>query len=168
MHFLHIKLIGAACALSLSCSVQALEIGQVAPDFSLPSLSSDTINKLSQYRGRVVYVDFWASWCAPCRTSFPLLEKLYQANKDKGFALVAINMDEELAAANKFLHIYPATFDLVRDAEGQWADAYGIETMPTSYIIDRKGIIRHIHNGFAKDDIVDIEHTIKQLLSESL
>jgi peroxiredoxin len=167
MHPLHTKLISLAFAFSISFSAQALEIGQVAPNFSLPSLTSDSNNTLSQYRGQVVYVDFWASWCAPCRTSFPLLEKLYQTNKDKGFTLVAINMDEELIAATKFLQMYPVSFDLLRDAEGQWADTYGIETMPTSYIIDKKGIIRYIHNGFAKDDIVDIERTVQKLLNEN-
>ncbi|BCG63594.1 MAG: cytochrome c biogenesis protein CcmG, thiol:disulfide interchange protein DsbE [Methyloprofundus sp.] len=167
MHTLHTKIISIVFFFSISLSVQALEIGQVAPNFSLPSLTSDANRTLSQYRGQVVYVDFWASWCAPCRTSFPLLEKLYKTNKDKGFTLVAINMDEELVAVTQFLQMYPTSFELLRDAEGQWADAYGIETMPTSYIIDKKGVIRHIHNGFSKDDIVDIERIVKQLLNEN-
>jgi len=78
-------------------------------------------SRLSQYRGKVVYIDFWASWCAPCRTSFPLLENFFQAKQKEGFALVAINMDEEIAAAQRFLELYPASFDILRDAEAQWA-----------------------------------------------
>ncbi|MCF7971978.1 MAG: TlpA family protein disulfide reductase [Methylococcaceae bacterium] len=168
MNRLYTNTLGIALALGFSLSAHALELEQAAPEFSLPQLSSGKMNSLSQYRGKVIYLDFWASWCAPCRTSFPLLEKLYQANKDKGFALVAINMDEDLEAANSFLKSYPATFDILRDAEGKWADDYGVETMPTSFIIDKKGIVRHIHSGFAKDDIADIEKIVTKLLAESL
>ena len=155
-----------AVAISFSCSIQALELNAVAPEFSLPKLGSTQSSSLSQYRGKVVYIDFWASWCAPCRTSFPLLEKFYQAKQKEGFALVAINMDEEIAAAQRFLELYPASFDILRDAEAQWADTYAVETMPTSFIIDKKGVIRHIHNGFAKDDMADIEKIVNQLLAE--
>lgn len=165
---LSIKALGITLALSFSVSAQALDLGQSAPEFSLPQLPTTQVNSLSQYRGKVVYLDFWASWCAPCRTSFPLLEKLYQSHKDQGFTLVAINMDEELEAANRFLKTYPATFDILRDAKGEWADAYGVETMPTSFIIDKKGVVRHIHSGFAKDDIADIEKMVTKLLAESL
>lgn len=168
MNFLHANTLGVALALSVSFSAQALESGETAPDFSLPAISSAQLNSLSQYRGQVIYLDFWASWCAPCRTSFPLLEKLYSDHKDQGFMIVAINMDEDREAADRFLQTYPATFDILRDAEGQWADTYGIETMPTSFIIDKKGVIRLTHSGFAKDDIVDIEKTVKQLLAEDL
>jgi len=168
MNRLYANTLGIALALSFSVSAQALELEQAAPEFSLPQLSSETMNTLSQYRGKVIYLDFWASWCAPCRTSFPLLEKLYQENKDKGFTLVAINMDEEVEAANRFLKTYPATFDILRDAKGQWADTYGVETMPTSFIIDKKGVVRQVHSGFAKDDIVDIEEMVNKLLAESL
>jgi len=155
-----------AVAISFSYSVQALELNAVAPEFSLPKLGSMQSSRLSQYRGKVVYIDFWASWCAPCRTSFPLLENFFQAKQKEGFALVAINMDEEIAAAQRFLELYPASFDILRDAEAQWADTYGVETMPTSFIIDKKGVIRHIHNGFAKDDMADIEKIVNQLLAE--
>ncbi len=168
MKFLHANALAIAFTLGLSTSsAQALEKGEVAPDFSLPSLSSaQQMTNLSQYRGKVIYLDFWASWCAPCRTSFPLLETLYRQYKDQGFMIVAVNMDENPKAAHRFLKTYPASFDILRDAEGQWADRYGIETMPTSFIIDKKGVIRHIHNGFAKADIADIETTVKHLLAE--
>jgi len=152
--------------ISFSCSVHALELNAVAPEFSLPKLGSTQNSNLSEYRGKVVYIDFWASWCAPCRTSFPLLEKFYQAKKKEGFALVAINMDEDIEAAQRFLELYPANFEILRDAEAQWADTYSVETMPTSFIIDKKGVIRHIHNGFAKDDMVDIEKIVNQLLAD--
>jgi len=162
------KAIILAAATLLSSSVYALDKGAVAPDFSLPELQSTTTHQLSQYQGKVIYLDFWASWCAPCRTSFPLLEKLYQDYKDQGFEIVAINMDEEKERAENFLTHYPASFEILRDAQAQWAEIYGVETMPTSFIIDKKGIIREVHHGFAKADIVEIKQTVKQLLAEPL
>jgi len=154
--------------LGLSPMLSAVEIGETAPNFVLPQLESSTQQQLKQYQGKVVYLDFWASWCAPCRTSFPLLEKLYQNYKDQGFAVVAVNMDEEKAGAEAFLKRYPASFSILRDVEATWAEVYAVETMPSSFIIDRKGVIREIHHGFAKADIIEIEQTVKQLLAESL
>jgi len=162
------KAIILAAATLLSTSVYALDKGAIAPDFSLPELQSATTHQLSQYQGKVVYLDFWASWCAPCRISFPLLEKLYQDYKDQDFVIVAINMDEEQDRAETFLIHYPASFEILRDAEAKWAETYGVETMPTSFIIDKKGVVREIHHGFAKADIIEIEHTVKQLLAEPL
>jgi len=166
MKRLILKIAILAATISLSCSVQALELNSAAPEFSLPKLASTQSGSLSEYRGKVVYLDFWASWCAPCRTSFSLLEKFYQAKKGEGFTIVAINMDEDIEAAQRFLQLYPASFDILRDADAKWADTYAIETMPTSFIIDKKGVIRHIHNGFAKNDMADIEKIVTDLLAE--
>jgi thiol-disulfide isomerase/thioredoxin len=166
MKALILKIAAVMITVSLSFSAYALELNTIAPEFSLPKLGAVENSSLSQYRGKVVYIDFWASWCAPCRTSFPLLEKFYQAKQKQGFALLAINMDEEIDAAHRFLERYPASFEILRDAEARWADTYGVETMPTSFIIDKKGVIRHIHHGFAKDDMADIEKIVNQLLAE--
>lgn len=166
MKRLTLKIALLTAAINLSFSVQALELNSIAPEFTLPKLGTTQSSRLSQYRGKVVYLDFWASWCAPCRTSFPLLEDFYQVKQKEGFALVAINMDEEIESAQRFLELYPASFEILRDAEARWADTYGIETMPTSFIIDKKGVIRHIHHGFSKDDMTDIEKIVAQLLAE--
>ncbi len=166
MHHFYQTLAGTALALSMSMSASALELNSVAPDFSLPNIKTHTVSHLSEYRGKVIYLDFWASWCPPCRTSFPLLETLYKKQQAKGFAIVAINMDEESEAMERFLTLYPASFDVLRDPEGVWADTYGVEAMPSSFIIDKKGMIRHIHSGFSKADIVDIENKIVKLLAE--
>jgi len=168
MKFVYKKITIIGLLLSLNFSIFAADIGKPAPDFSLPNIATTTLSSLSQYRGQVIYLDFWASWCPPCRTSFPLLETLYKKHNKAGFVVVAINMDEEVEGMERFLTLYPASFDILRDPEGEWADTYAIEAMPTSFIIDKAGIIRHIHSGFAKSDITDIEKKITELLAEDL
>lgn len=145
-------------------TANAAEVGQVAPQFTLPSFPQNQPTSLTQFKGNVIYVDFWASWCAPCRTSFPLLNKLHQKLKDQGFTVVAINLDEEPANAEKFLKEFPVAFNILHD-NGEWADKYVVESMPTSFIVDRKGVIQHSHHGFTSDDINELEQKIVQLLA---
>ena len=147
-------------------NANASEVGEPAPQFTLPSLLQDQATSLTQFSGKVIYLDFWASWCAPCRTSFPLLNKLYQKLKDQGFEVVAINLDEDKANAEKFLKDFPVTFTILRDSKGEWADKYVVESMPTSFIIDRQGVIKNIHHGFVSDDINELEQKIVQLLAK--
>ena len=147
-------------------NAQASEVGQPAPVFTLPSLIEDKATSLGQFSGKVVYLDFWASWCAPCRSSFPLLNKLHQKLKAQGFEVVAINLDEDKANAKKFLLDFPVDFTVLHDSKGSWADEYVIESMPTSFIIDQKGTIQKVHRGFASDDIHELEQKIVQLLAK--
>ncbi len=149
-----------------SFGTMASDIGQPAPQFTLPTLLQDQPTSLNQFSGKVVYVDFWASWCAPCRTSFPLLNKLYQKLKSQGFEVVAVNLDENKANAEKFLTDFPVTFTVLRDSKGEWADQFVVESMPTSFIIDKQGVIQHIHHGFTSDDISGLEQKIVQLLAK--
>lgn len=147
-------------------NVQAAEIGQAAPQFTLPALLNDQATTLKQYTGKVIYLDFWASWCAPCRTSFPLLNKLQQKYKEKGFEVVAINLDEDKANAAKFLKDIPVDFTILRDSSGEWADQYVVESMPTSFIIDKKGVIQNIHHGFVSGDIDELDKKVAKLLAD--
>jgi thiol-disulfide isomerase/thioredoxin len=149
-----------------SLSVHATEVGQPAPQFTLPTLQGDQPTALKQYAGKVIYLDFWASWCAPCRTSFPLLNKLHEKLKAQGFEVVAINLDEDKAAAAKFLQEIPISFTVLRDAKGEWADQFVVESMPTSFIIDKQGVVQNIHHGFASDDIKELEEKITKLLAQ--
>jgi DsbE subfamily thiol:disulfide oxidoreductase len=162
----HYPAILALFASVTSFSAHAVNIGQPAPAFTLPSLQQNTPTALSQFVGKVVYLDFWASWCAPCRTSFPLLNKLHQKLQAQGFDVVAVNLDEDKAKAEQFLKDYPVTFNILSDPAGQWADTFGVESMPTSYIIDKKGVVQHVHHGFASDDIKELETKITQLLTQ--
>lgn len=149
-----------------SSSINAAEVGQPAPQFTLPSLQQDQPTGLAQFTGKVIYLDFWASWCAPCRTSFPLLNKLHQKLQKQGFEVVAINLDEDKANAERFLKEFPVNFTILRDSSGEWADNYVVESMPTSFIIDKQGVIQKIHHGFVSDDINELEQKITSLLTE--
>ncbi len=146
-------------------SVEALEVGQTVPAFSLPTLKGNQATTLQQFAGKVIYLDFWASWCAPCRVSFPLLNKLHQKLKAQGFEVIAINLDEDASKAEQFLKDYPVEFTVLRDAEGGWADKFAVESMPTSFIIDKHGVVQKIHSGFSSDDVKELEAKITELLA---
>jgi len=141
-------------------------VGQVAPAVSLPNLSVADEASLESLRGKVVYVDFWASWCGPCRVSFPQLEQLRNELGPKGFEVLAINVDEVEADARQFLSEVPVSYLVVRDAEGITPQTFGILGMPTGYLIDRKGIVREIHQGFRKSDGEKLRTAIVALLGE--
>ncbi|MEI7840603.1 MAG: TlpA disulfide reductase family protein [Methylococcaceae bacterium] len=147
-------------------TANATEVGQPAPQFTLPTLKTDSPTPLKQFAGKVIYLDFWASWCAPCKTSFPLLNKLHQKLKAQGFEVVAINLDEDKTLGEKFLQEVPVDFTVLRDAKGEWADQYVVESMPTSFIIDKNGIVQKIHHGFVSDDIKELEAKITELLAK--
>ena len=149
---------------ALTFIVNATEIGQSAPSFILPTLKTDSPTALKQFAGKVIYLDFWASWCAPCRTSFPLLNQLHQKLKAQGFEVVAINLDEDKTLGEKFLQEIPVDFTVLRDAKGEWADQFVVDSMPTSFIIDKNGVVQKIHHGFNSDDLKEIEAKITELL----
>lgn len=156
----------AILASTCCLTAQATDVGQPAPEFTLPTLQQDQPTSLKQFAGKVIYLDFWASWCAPCRTSFPLLNKMHEKLKAQGFEVVGINLDEDKAAAEKFLKEFPVSFTVLRDAKGEWADKFVVESMPTSFIIDKKSVVQNIHHGFASDDIKELEEKVTKLLAE--
>jgi thiol-disulfide isomerase/thioredoxin len=152
---------------SATCfTAHATDVGQPAPQFTLPTLQKDQATTLKQYAGKVIYLDFWASWCAPCRTSFPLLNKMHEKLKAKGFEVVAVNLDEDKANAEKFLKEFPISFTVLRDAKGEVSDEFVVESMPTSFIIDKQGVVQNIHHGFTSDDIKELEEKVTQLLAK--
>ena len=147
-------------------TANSTEVGQSAPQFTLPTLKTDSPIALKQFAGKVVYLDFWASWCAPCKTSFPLLNKLHAKLKEQGFEVVAVNLDENKLLGEKFLQEVPVDFTVLRDEKGEWADKYVVESMPTSFIIDKNGVVQKIHHGFSSDDIKELEAKITELLAK--
>jgi thiol-disulfide isomerase/thioredoxin len=132
----------------------------------LPQLSGGDEVSLASLRGKVVYLDFWASWCGPCRVSFPQLEKLRDELGAQGFEVYAINVDEVEADAQRFLNEVPVNYVVVRDGSGATPQAYGILGMPTGYLIDRQGVVRKIHQGFKKSDGAKLRAEIVELLGE--
>jgi thiol-disulfide isomerase/thioredoxin len=150
----------------LSYSVLAVELNSSAPSFSLPSIKTAKQINLADYQGKVVYLDFWASWCVPCRVSFPILNGLYQSYHQQGFEVVGINLDEEPEAALRFLKDNPVDFSVLRDIQGDVPKSYQVEAMPTSFLIDKKGLVRHIHTGFSRADEAELKQKIQMLLAE--
>jgi len=123
---------------------------------------------LQKFRGKVVYLDFWATWCPPCKKSMPFLNNLRNELVDQGFEIIAISVDEEPDAANLFLKKYPVDYQVAMDTTGQCPQIYDVKAMPSAYLIDRKGVIRYIHLGFREGDKDEIRSKVMQLLVEPL
>ncbi|SJM90464.1 TlpA family protein disulfide reductase [Crenothrix polyspora] len=148
-------------------SAEATELGNPAPQFILPTLQQDHSVALKDKLGKVIYLDFWASWCAPCRSYFPLLNVLHEKLKAQAFEVIAISLDDNKAKAEKFLTDIPVSFSVLHDSDGEWSDQYVIESMPTAFIIDQQGIVQHIQQGFSVLDMNAIETKITELLAKN-
>lgn len=133
----------------------------------IPLDSAQPTMEARQLRGKVVYVDFWASWCVPCRASFPWLEEMHQKYRDQGLVILGINKDQTPADAGKFLARHPASFPLMRDPGDTLVKGFAVKGMPSAYLVDRKGEIRHVHVGFRQDTTAEIERLLQELLKES-
>src|SRR5450755_860471 len=121
-------------ALSLaSGAARASEVGDRAPPFSLATAHGETI-ALDKLRGRVVYVDFWASWCGPCRRSFPWMNVMQQKYGAQGFTVIGVNVDKRRPDAQRFLQQTPAVFSIVYDETGKTPEAWAVKGMPSSYL----------------------------------
>jgi thiol-disulfide isomerase/thioredoxin len=122
--------------------------------------------RLADYKGRVVLIDFWASWCPPCKTSFPALDAIYREYAEQGLEVLAVNVDERRRDADAFLDAHPHRLTVLFDPKGVAPEAFGIKGMPSSFLIDRAGTIRFTHMGYTgnMDDLYREE--IGQLLSE--
>ena len=139
--------------------------GKAAPDFSLP-LKSGKQWSLSDAQGKVLIVDFWATWCKPCRESFPALEELYKKHKKQGFELLAINIDDTPDDVDDFLKSTGVHFKIGFDPGGEKiaGKKYPIPTMPTTYVIDKSGKVRHVHAGFHDGEPDELDAEVTKLL----
>jgi thiol-disulfide isomerase/thioredoxin len=149
-------------ALSVQAAVESPTIGHQAPAFSLPGVGGRV--NLAALRGKVVYLDFWASWCAPCKESFPWLNEMQAKYGAAGFTVVAVNVDAKPTDAETFLTQVPAKFTLAFDPNGETPGRYQAKGMPSSFLIDRDGRIVSAHVGFRGDQKVALENKIRQVL----
>ncbi len=140
----------------------AVEVGAVAPDFSLSGANGAV--KLSDFKGKAVYLDFWASWCGPCKQSFPWMSDMQARYGNQGLQVIAVNLDKKQSDANAFLKQFSVLFDVVFDAQGQSPQAYDIKTMPTSVLIGKDGRVLMVHGGFKDDQRQSLEEYIKAAL----
>lgn len=115
-------------------------------------------------KDKVVYIDFWASWCVPCRKSFPWMQEMYDKYKSKGFIIIAVNVDKKQGSAKKFLENNKASFPIIFDSTGSLAESYSLEAMPSSYIYSRDGKLSSMHLGFLEDEMDNLEDQIIELL----
>ena len=139
----------------------------LAPAFSLPAIANaEGVISLASYKGAVTYLDFWASWCGPCRLSLPALDEIYQEPAPMGLKVTAISVDVVEEDAWDFLARYPVTYPVAIDTEGSVAKAYAVNGMPSGYLIDREGRVRTVHVGFKRGDEDALRAEILQLLEE--
>ena len=143
-------------------SAWSLDAGTAAPELNLPGLKEAVT--LAALKGKVVYVDFWASWCGPCKQSFPFMNELQAKYRAQGFEVLAINLDAKRDEADKFLAEVPAQFTVAFDAKGDTAKRFEIKGMPSSYLIGRDGKVAAAHRGFKEQDRKELESRIAQAL----
>lgn len=162
------KTAGLAASLSMLALLHvsvaaALTTGEPSADFTLPSADGSGV-RLTDFRGKVVYLDFWASWCGPCRHTLPWMNSLQKKYGDRGFEVIAVNIDKDAAKAKQMLHDITPQFLVLYDGSGEVAKKYSLPTMPSSFLIDQQGKIVLIHPGFREEDASDIEQKISALL----
>lgn len=139
--------------------------GAPAPNFSLPTQSGKTVS-LADLKGNVVMVNFWATWCGPCREEMPKLEALYERYHDLGFTLLGVNVEQDSSGVAKFLQQTPVSFKILLDTQNNVSKLYNVVAMPSTVLIDRKGNVRYVHHGYQPGYENDYQTEIRKLLLE--
>ena len=160
------KMILALALVGAGVAFAGVQKGQRAPEFSLPSLKGSTV-ALSQLRGKVVLVDFWAQWCEPCKKELPQLDRLSKEYAPKGVVVLAINIDKQRDNAERMVKQLGLTLDVLLDPAGSVAGTYDLPKMPTSFVVDKKGIVRYVNEGFdGPKDVERFKHELDELVAK--
>jgi len=146
-------------------SANAAASGGPAPDFTLKSLTGKN-TKLSELAGNVVLINFWASWCGPCREEMPLLNDLHNKYEPLGFTVLGVNVEEDVTAAKGFLKNFPADFPVLLDNTNRVSKQYKVVAMPTTIVVDRDGNMRFLHQGYKSGDEAKYRQIVKKLVRE--
>ena len=154
-----------AIALTLFNASPNNQIGKKATEFSLPAVNGETV-ALQSLRGKVVLLNFWATWCGPCRQELPELARVQEKYRQRGLTVVAVTVDNDVENVRSFLKKYDIKLQALWDKKKKVADAYVVEKMPSSYLIDRNGIVRFIHRGYTPEELKRIEAEIDELLDK--
>ncbi len=167
---MNIRLAGLSLAAALLLALPTLPTlaagsGKPAPQFDLPSREGKEVN-LAQYKGQVVMLNFWASWCGPCRQEMPLLESIYKKYNKLGFVLLGVNVEPDSNAAINWLKQTPVSFPVLYDKDSKVSSLYDVEGMPSTVMIDRKGNVRMIHKGYKPGDENDYLNSVQALIKE--
>ena len=145
--------------------ITARAVSGAAPDFSLQSRDGGTVS-LSEFRGQVVMINFWATWCGPCREEMPHLEALYQRYSALGFRLLGVNVEEDSENAEAWLEEMPVSFSILFDPENRVSELYDVIAMPSTVLVDRQGNIRFSHDGYQPGYENDYQTQIRALIRE--
>ncbi len=164
MHGWKILLISLLLPLASAAGVTGLS-GQPAPDFALKSITGENL-RLSEFRGEVVMINFWATWCGPCRQEMPLLDELYRRYQKVGFQLLGINIDDDRRSAVKMVRVLGVGFPVLLDERKDVSRLYDIDAMPATLLIDRTGIVRYVHHGYRSGYEQSYVDEIRELLKE--
>ena len=152
-------------ALTLSLPALAGPAGSPAPAFTLASRAGQDVS-LAQYKGQVVMLNFWASWCGPCRQEMPLLESIYKKYGKMGFTMIGVNVEPDSNAANEWLKATPVSFPILYDRDSKVSKLYDVAGMPSTVIIDRTGKLRVLHRGYKPGDENEYLDSIRTLIRE--
>ncbi len=155
----------AALASALAVSSLVGASASLAPAFSLPSRAGDTVS-LDQLKGKVVMLNFWASWCGPCRQEMPLLDQMHKRYSSLGFTLIGVNVEANTKDAERWLKDTPVSFPVLFDRDSKVSKLYDVSAMPSTVFIDRKGNLRYLHRGYKAGDESEYLNQIRALLKE--
>ncbi|WP_020406672.1 TlpA family protein disulfide reductase [Hahella ganghwensis] len=155
----------AVSVMIFGAMAQAVEIEGAAPDFTLRSSLEKNL-RLSEHKGQVVMINFWASWCGPCRQEMPLMQEIYDKYKKFGFTIMAVNVDEDPSLADEFLNDVSVTFPILYDTKNEVSEMYNVEAMPTSIMVDRNGNMRYLHKGYQPGFEEKYAKEVKKLIRE--
>jgi len=136
-----------------------------APDFALKSHSGENL-RLSEFRGEVVMINFWASWCGPCRQEMPLLDELYTQYQPLGFTILGVNVEEDPSKAKQLLKESPVNFPILYDKKSEVSKLYKVVAMPSTVLVDRDGNVRYLHQGYKPGYEESYQHQVRALIRE--
>src|ERR1700691_3602231 len=162
-----VSILSLGLALSVAPALPAASVtaGAPAAAFQLPAAVGDPVG-LAELKGQVVLINFWASWCGPCRQEMPVLDQLYRKYKPAGFTLLGVNVEPKSADALGFLKTTPVSFPILFDTQSKVSNLYEVAGMPSTVIVDRKGTVRYVHHGYKPGDESDYQDQIRTLLRE--
>ena len=159
------RIAGLLAGLVLALPAVAAAPNGPAPQFTLDARGGSQVS-LAQYKGQVVMINFWASWCGPCRQEMPLLEDIYKKYSKLGFTLIGVNVEPDSKAADDWLKQTPVSFPVLYDKNSKVSQMYDVSGMPSTVIIDRKGNLRYVHHGYKPGDEGEYLNSIRAMIRE--
>jgi peroxiredoxin len=160
-----VLILGLSLPLTAALPAPNVAAGATAAAFQLPAAAGDPVS-LAGLKGQVVLINFWASWCGPCRQEMPVLDQLYRKYKPAGFTLLGVNVEPKSADALGFLKTTPVSFPILFDTQSKVSNLYEVAGMPSTVIVDRKGTVRYVHQGYKPGEESQYQDQIRSLLRE--